>query len=134
MRIKEEQIFYLIGKVILLPAMIIGIWFAVYGFNQFGTVFQCDIREHFGFPCPGCGGTHAVYYLCRGDFVNSFFSHPVVLYGVAAYIHFMIRCFYRKHFAPKVVKPIYLEHYIYFAIVIILVQWFVKLYIYFMNF
>ncbi len=69
---------------ILLHAMgfvvLVGFVSAVYlteGFGQY-RVGYCRIHEMFGFYCPGCGGTRAVFYLLRGQFVRSFLAYPAV--------------------------------------------------------
>lgn len=79
-------------------------------------------------PCPGCGGTRAFYYLFTGDLLRSFLFHPAVLYGVFAYFHFMGLYFYRKHKAKTgVSREIPVQYYVYGALAVILLQWFVKL-------
>lgn len=99
-----------------------------YGYERFGKVFQCDIRRISGFSCPGCGGTRAVYYLFTGDLLRSFQYHPAVLYGVFAYLHFMGLYFYRNHTSKTgVSKEIPVQYYVYGALAVILLQWFVKL-------
>ncbi len=40
--------------------------------------------------CPGCGGTRAAWLLMQGKFFLSFLYHPVVLYGTAIYLWFMV--------------------------------------------
>lgn len=125
---RADSIFYQIGKFIWLPVLMAGIWYGRYGFEQFESVFQCDIRRISGFPCPGCGGMRAFYYLFTGDILRSFLFHPVVLYGVFAYFHFMGLYRLRKYKSKTGVSgEIPVQNYVYGALVIILLQWFVKL-------
>ena len=47
--------------------------------------WQCPIKSSFGIPCPGCGLTHAIFDLIRGNWKASFQEHPfapVVLIGI----------------------------------------------------
>lgn len=127
-KVRADRVFYQIGKGIWFPFLIAGFWFAGGGYAQFGENLRCDIRELFGVPCPGCGGTRAVYYLFRGNLAESFRLHAAVLYGVGAYLHFMILCFYRKNISKTWEnKEIRLEYYLYAAIIVILVQWVIKI-------
>lgn len=128
MKYRADTVFYHIGKVIWIPAFLAGIWFAQSGFAEFKDFFACDLQRISGLPCPGCGGTRAVYYLCKGDLIQSFLYHPAVLYGVLAYLHFMAFYFYRKHIAGNIEeKEIKIPYYMYAAIAVILVQWLVKI-------
>lgn len=125
MKGRVDTVFYHIGKIVWLPVFIAGSWFAASGYEHYGTRVTCSFFRICGIPCPGCGGTRAVYSLFLGDFLQSFLYHPVVLYGVVAYLHFMGLYFIRKHISrsPKVIA---VEKYAYVAIGIILLQWVIK--------
>jgi hypothetical protein len=127
--VKTDTVFYRIGQWIWLPFLLVGFWFAKDGYREYHTLFACSFRKISGLPCPGCGGTRAFYYLFQGDIRKSFLSHPVVLYGIFAYFHFMGSYFYRHHFpkAGSEQREIHLEIYIYIAVFIILLQWLVKI-------
>ena len=54
--------------------------------------------------------------------------NPTVIYGVVAYIHFMLLYFYRKHKrGGGRQEEIYIPYYMYAAIAVILVQWMIKI-------
>lgn len=36
----------------------------------------CPIQQIFGFPCPGCGMTTALYYFVQGRFQEAYFFNP----------------------------------------------------------
>ena len=40
---------------------------------------NCKFKELLFLYCPGCGGTRAVYYLLKLDFLRSFISNPIVV-------------------------------------------------------
>lgn len=125
---RADEIFYRIGKVIWLPFLIAGFWFACYGYERYGELAECGIRKICGLPCPGCGGTRAFYYLFRGEVGKSFRLNPTVLFGVLAYLHFMLLCFFRKHLLRNFQKKeIHIPYYLYAAIAVILTQWAVKI-------
>ena len=56
--------------------------FLIYGATNkllLGDFQLCFWRALSGFPCPGCGLTHAGLYFLRGNFKESFFWHPLFL-------------------------------------------------------
>lgn len=88
--------------------------------------YQCWVRSHSGILCPGCGGTRAFFYFLQGEFVLSFFFHPVVPYMGVLYIVYMLRGI--VHFLSKGRLPFmrFRLGYVYAAIVILLVQFLLK--------
>lgn len=50
----------------------------------------CLFHTFTGYYCPGCGGTRAVYMLLHMHPVKAFCYHPLVFYGAAVYLWFMI--------------------------------------------
>ncbi len=131
---RVDEVLYQIGKIAWLPFCMAGIWFSHSGYEYMGEWMGCFIRRTCGLPCPGCGGTRAFYYLFQGNLIKSFQLNPTVLYGVLAYLHFMVFYFYRSHVSGTIQeKEIRIEVYMYAAIVILLVQWAVKIiYIFFL--
>ncbi len=127
-RIRIDTVFYHIGKIIWLPVLWAGSWFVKIGFEDYSGYMACSVYRMTRLPCPGCGGTRAVYYLFLGDFIKSFCYHPAVLFGVAAYFHFMLLYFCRKHITGSVKqKEIHIEYYLYVLAGIIVLQWIVKI-------
>ncbi|MDE7330942.1 MAG: DUF2752 domain-containing protein [Lachnospiraceae bacterium] len=130
-KLHADGIFYQIGKVFWFPFCLVGFWFAHGGYERYGEITACSIRRMCGLPCPGCGGTRAFYYLFLGNFKESLYLNPAVIYGVLAYLHFMLLYFYRKHFGGRKgwssPKEIPIQYYMYVAIVVILGQWAVKI-------
>ena len=126
-RCRVDDVFYLIGKIALVPVCIFGVWFAQSGYESHKGLFECAIRKMSGFPCPGCGGTRAFYHLFRGEFIESFRLNPVVLYGAAAYIHFMLLAFYRMHTGKNREKEIPIQYYLYGTAAVALIQWLIKI-------
>lgn len=124
---RADEIFYQMGKVVWLPFVIAGLWFAHTGYDRYGELAQCGIQRLSGLPCPGCGGTRAFYYLFKGELLKSLRMNPTVIYGVLAYMHFMLLYFSRKHFGGKRQKEIYIPYYMYIAIGVILIQWVAKI-------
>lgn len=128
MKMKTDTVFYRIGQCILLPFLLFGFWFAGTGYDRYHPLLTCTFYRATGFPCPGCGGTRAFCSLFRGELWKSIWYHPVVLYGILAWLHFMGLYFYRQHFHGRnAYKEIQIQVYFYIAIAVILIQWIVKI-------
>lgn len=130
MKLRADTVFYRIGQWIWIPFIIAGIWFSRYGYEQYHHLLECSFLKISGFPCPGCGGTRAFFYLFSGNIFKSLQYHPVVVYGVLAYIHFMGLYFCRNYGKEKnsPVREIQIPVYLYVAVTVIVVQWLVKIF------
>lgn len=95
-------------------------------FSLESLTYDCYVRKRSGLYCPGCGGTRAFFAVLQGNFLGSFFYHPLVLYMGVLYVVFMFRGVI--HFLSKGKYPFMKFHlgYIYVAIVITIVQFLVK--------
>ena len=88
--------------------------------------YPCSLYSLFGLYCPGCGGTRAVEYLLQGDFVKSFFYHPVVPYTAV-----LVGCYVISHtlniFSKGKIKAMmFRPAYLYVMIAIIVIQCVIK--------
>ena len=95
-------------------------------FSLESLAYDCWIHKRSGIYCPGCGGTRAFFAILHGNFIKSFFYHPVVPYMGILYAVFMIRG--TIHFLSKGKLP-YMKFrlgYIYVAFGITIVQFLVK--------
>lgn len=127
-----EETIYKLGKWCLIPITVLGVWFSRWGYHYTNEITRCSFREQTGLPCAGCGGTRAVILLFRGHFLGSFCYHPAVLTAVILYIHFMIYYLYRKKWSKKTYeREIPVQIYAYILVVVILLQWIIKLVIIF---
>ena len=80
-----------------------------------------------GYCCPGCGGTRAFRALLHGEILKSLYDYPPLIYAAVVYVVFMIRCFLYKWFGIRKSEDGYVVRFIYFFIVMMFLQWFVKL-------
>jgi len=127
--IATEDIFYKLGKIIFFPVCIILIILSQLTMSQFLSLPECFILKNYHIYCPGCGATRALFYLVHLKFQKSFILHPFVIYTFFVYITFMMRCFYHRHFSKKTFRKIRIERYLYFGVLLILVQWIIKNYL-----
>lgn len=123
-----DRYFYIAGWIILAAVLLFVIGWSFYRpFMQRWIVKPCLIHTTFGFYCPGCGGTRAVYHLLHGEIIQSFLMHPLVLYATAIGGWFMIsqslhRIFGERFHAVMHVRLIY----VYIALVIIILNCVIK--------
>lgn len=86
-----EDCFYFPGCILLLIQVLLWILFSVNpGWKALFRFPPCPFHLLTGCYCPGCGGTRAVTELLNGHILRSFCYHPIVLYGLAVYVCFMI--------------------------------------------
>ena len=46
----------------------------------------CIFKLVFHFPCPGCGLTHAFFYLLKGNFIKSLNYNPSLIFWLSIFI------------------------------------------------
>lgn len=85
----EDQL-YRTGLGLLLAAPFVVIAYRYLRVRLPFLAMPCLLRTFTGYYCPGCGGTRAVYALLHRQLWRSFCYHPLVPYGVAVYLWFMI--------------------------------------------
>lgn len=122
---KQEKEFYQAGWILLLVFLVLIAAWKIWGISI--KLPPCLFHKWTGLYCPGCGGTRAVRELLKGDVIHSFFYHPVVVYGSALYIWFMVS--HTIEYISKGKLKIgmrYTDQYLYIAAGIILLQWVVK--------
>ena len=88
--------------------------------------YPCLLFDKMWLYCPGCGGTRAVDYLIKGEWLLSFKYHPVVLYSfffVTSYVvSHTLNIFTKGKIKAMQFNPVYF----YVMIAIILIQCIIK--------
>lgn len=51
----------------------------------------CILHHFTDLYCPGCGGTRAFIALIQGQFLKSFYYHPLVLYTAVCLVWYLIK-------------------------------------------
>lgn len=85
----EDQL-YIIGLCLLLAAPLIVIAYHYLRARLPILAMPCLLHTFTGYYCPGCGGTRAVDALLHLQLWRSFCYHPLVPYGAAVYLWFMV--------------------------------------------
>ena len=122
---EKEQLFYKLGKIVLIFLIVLIIVLKVTDFGILGFLPECSFYSMTGIVCPGCGGTRSVRFLLKGDIIRSFLYHPFVLYCLCSYIIFMIYEFIKVHF-KKFKKIFPVEILCYVGVGVLILQWIVK--------
>lgn len=87
---KTDHICYMAGWCILAAVTIIAILLKSADISLTDWIKPCMFHRITGFYCPGCGGTRAITAFFHGDWLSSFFYHPIVCYTAAVGSCFMI--------------------------------------------
>lgn len=124
---KEEKSLYILGWMLLGAAAVLAGVTRVFPIQIKIFSLPCIFLELTGYYCPGCGGTRACAALLKGKIIQSFLSHPVVVYTAAVYAWYMIS--HTLEYLTKgrlAVGMRYRDLYLYVAAAIILIQWVVR--------
>lgn len=124
---KEEKTLYWICVSLLFAAVLLVVLIRILGISLSDVMPGCLFLRLTGYYCPGCGGTRAVISLFRGDFLQSFLYHPVVLYVAIVGGWYVIS--HTMELASKEKYAIgmrYRDIYLYLAVALILLNWIIK--------
>lgn len=91
------------------------------------SMTQCALKGMTGIPCPGCGGTRAIRYLLHGKLLQAIYYNAFAVYCAVVYIVFFVTQTLQRLTRGRVNGMKYRGIYLYGALVILLVQYFVKL-------
>lgn len=72
-----------IGPLLLLALTVIGVWGREVLDARLAKLPSCPIRQATGWPCPACGGRHAISSLLHGHFQDALRWNPLVVALVA---------------------------------------------------
>ena len=97
------------------------------GINVMNLGYPCIFNKLTHLCCPGCGGTRAARALMKGEILKSIYDYPPLLFGVVVYVVFMIRCTLYIFFGVRKSRDGAVVKYMYIFVILMLVQWVVKL-------
>lgn len=122
-----DRILYGFGLAALWLAFAAVLLYFCTGFNILRIKWPCVFNKVTGYCCPGCGGTRAFRALIHGEILKSFYDYFPLPYAVVVFVVFMARCFLYKWFGIKKSADGYVVRFIYIFIVLMFIQWIVKL-------
>ena len=122
-----DKVLYELGIVALGICFAAVLLYFCTGINVLRIKYPCIFNKVTHLCCPGCGGTRSLRALLNGEILKSIYDYPPLIYGIAVYVIFMIRCFLYKHFGVRKSPDGTVTKFIYVFIGLIIVQWIVKL-------
>ncbi len=122
-----DKVLYELGLVALGIGIAAVLLYFFTGINVLRIKYPCLFNKLTGYCCPGCGGTRAFRALLNGEILKSLYDYPPLIFGVAVYIIFMVRCFLYRHFGVRKSKDGSVVKYLYIFVALMLIQWVVKL-------
>ena len=122
-----DKLLYELGLVALGISIAAVLLYFCTGINVLTLKYPCIFNKVTHLCCPGCGGTRAMRALLAGEIVKSLYDYPPLIYGLAVYLIFMVRCFLHIHFGVRKSRDGSVVKYIYVFVALMLIQWVVKL-------
>ena len=122
-----DKLLYEMGLVALGIGFAAVLLYFITGINVLALKYPCMFNKLTHLCCPGCGGTRAFRALLNGEILKSLYDYPPLIYGVVVYVVFMVRCFLYVHFGVRKSRDGAVVKYMYFFLVLMLIQWVVKL-------
>ena len=95
-KFRLDTLLFKTEALLAVPCIAAGYWFVRRIYPEHADFFSCTFKRITSLPCPGCGGTRALYAFLTGHFAESFLYHPAILYLAFAGIHFTVRYIFRN--------------------------------------
>ena len=86
---KNFHILLIINISLVLFAIAYTAYFKLTEGTQIGI--ECAFKKTFGFYCPGCGGSRALYLFLKFNFLKSFILYPPISVGAIVVLDYDIR-------------------------------------------
>lgn len=93
----------------------------------FHGILECKMKRTLGLPCPGCGGTRALWYLLHGRILSALYYHAFAVYGAIWYLMFFITQTLQRITRGRLSGIQFRDKFLYIAIVILIAQYILKL-------
>lgn len=123
-----DHILYWISIVtIVFTAVMMGIVYLIVLNTGRTELMECSMKRLFGIPCPGCGGTRSLISLFRGDIVKSIYYNAFATYGCIVYLIYFISQTLQRCTRGRIQGIKFKVWYLYLGIVILVVQYVLKL-------
>lgn len=95
-------------------------------------LLQCKMKLYFGIPCPGCGGTRAIWSLLHGRVLQAVYYNAFAVYGAVWYLLFFFSQTVQRvaaRFDRQINGMKFRDAALYIAIVVLIVQYLLKLFV-----
>lgn len=123
----EHCLYWISIVVVIIVALTFGVVIYLNFVYAPDSATECTMKMFFGIPCPGCGGTRAIMALFQGKILTSIYYHALVPYSAAIYGAFFITQTLQRLTKGKVKGIKFHSWYLYGVLVILVVQYIMKL-------
>lgn len=82
---KTDHFFFIFGWILFVSLFLLSIFQTLTGRTLTDFPIPCSFRAVTGYFCPGCGGTHAVCSLARGQLLRCAREHAFVAYTATGF-------------------------------------------------
>ena len=123
----ETMLYWTSIVVVLVTGLIYGVhvWFVNYTGRY--ELLECKLKAYVGIDCPGCGGTRALANLFRGKVFTAIYYNAFAVYGAIVYGLFFLTQTLQRITKGKMAGIKFRMIYLWIAIVILVVQYILKL-------
>lgn len=123
----EHTLYWVSIVVVLLLLAAYGLTAYLSRYPMFRGITRCQLKEMFGIPCPGCGGTRAVICLLKGQIRRSLYYHAFAVYLVAGYGIFFVTQTLQRLSGGRIQGLKYHNWYLILGLILLTVQYAMKL-------
>jgi len=67
----------------------------------------CFYKKYLGIECPGCGMQRSIYSLMKGDFLESFYQYPPLIFIFILLITLCLHIKFNFSYGPKLLKVMF---------------------------
>lgn len=125
----ETMLYRVSIVVILFTAMVYGMLIWIADCTGMHELMECKLKAYVGVDCPGCGGTRALKSLLKGDILTAIYYNAFAVYGAIVYGLFFITQTLQRATRGKIAGMKFRMVYLWIAILILIVQYALKLFI-----
>ena len=123
----DTMLYWISIAFVLISACLYGlhVWFVNYTGRY--ELLECKLKAYTGINCPGCGGTRALTNLLKGKVLTAIYYNAFAVYAAIVYILFFVTQTLHRITKGKVAGLKFRMIYLWIAIVILIVQYILKL-------
>lgn len=123
----ENVLYWISIFVIALVAIMYSAHICFVNYTERYELLECSLMSTMGIPCPGCGGTRSIKSLLRGDIISSLYYNAFATYSIIVYAVFFVSHTLEKISGGRIKGIKFRMIYIWIAIVVLVVQYILKL-------
>ena len=123
----DTKLYWISIVSVLFTAVVYGaqMWFVNYtGMHE---LMECRLKAYTGINCPGCGGTRALGTLLKGNVLRAIYYNAFAVYGAIVYGIFFVTQTLQRITRGKIAGIKFKMAYLWLAIIIVVVQYILRI-------